>query len=267
MSLKIDLSGKRALVSGVSSGIGGGVAQMLAQGGCDISGCGLEDFSSEGAQKFIQSVENEGRKSEYISLDITNSEEIERWVKRAASTLGGIDIVISNAGRNVFEGVEDCSDAAWEECMNLNLASHWRLAKFAHPYLKKSGNGVIIVMISNHAFYTIPGCYPYNVAKAGLRAMVQSMAIEWGPKIRAVGIAPGFISTQAGEDWFNTFSDPAAELAKTKASHPVNRIGSVEEIGALCAFLASEWGSFISGSTILADGGRSALMQDGEGYG
>lgn len=267
MSLKIDLSGKRALVSGVSSGIGSGVARVLAQAGCDIFGCGLDKFDSVGARQFIESVEQEGGKAEYLSLDLTKPGEIKRWVKTAVAALGGIDIIISNAGRNVFEGVENCSEKAWEECMNLNLASHWRLAQFAYPYLKESGQGVFIIMTSNHAFYTIPGGYPYNIAKAGLVAMVQSLAIEWGPHIRAVGIAPGFVDTPAGRDWFNSFPDPEAELARTKASHPVNRIGSVQEIGALCAFLASEWGGFISGTTILVDGGRAALMQEGEGYG
>ena len=68
-------------------------------------------------------------------------------------------------------------------------------------------------------------------------------------------------------DWFNTFEDPASEMAKIKALHPVNKMGSVQEFGALCAFLSGEWGGFFSGTTILVDGGRSALMQDSEGYG
>ena len=267
MTLSIDLSGKKALVSGVSSGIGQGVARMLARAGCDVSGCGLEPVDEAGPQKFIAAVQSAGRNAAYHAIDVTRPQDIETWVETAVRALGGIDIVISNAGRNVFEGVAGSSEAAWAENMDLNLASHWRLGKFAYPYLKQTGCGVFIVMTSNHAFSTIPGCYPYNVAKAGLIAMVQSMAIEWGPDIRAVGIAPGFIETGAGQAWFNTFPDPDAEKARTKAIHPVNKMGSVDEIGALCAFLASEWGGFISGTTILADGGRSALMQEGEGYG
>ena len=267
MSLEIDLRGKRALVSGVSSGIGGGIANMLARAGCDISGCGLHTVDSEGAQQFIESVQKEGRKAEYLSLDLTDRGEIERWVETAVHTLGGIDILISNAGRNDFKGAETCSDEAWEDCMNLNLAAHWRLARSAYPYLKQTGNGVIIVIASNHAYSSSPGCFPYNVAKAGLLGMVQSFAIEWGPHIRAVGIAPGYVLTPALRALLNTSEDPTDKLAKIRALHPVNKMGSVEEIGALCAFLASEWGGFISGSTILADGGRSALMQDGKGYG
>lgn len=267
MSLEIDLKGKRALVSGVSSGIGGGIAEMLAQAGCDVSGCGLHTDDSVGARQFIDSVEKEGRIAQYLSLDLSDPGEIERWVETAVHTLGGIDIVVSNAGRNDFKGVETCSDDAWEDCMNLNLAAHWRLAKSAHPYLKQNGNGVIIVIASNHAFSTTPGSFPYNVAKAGIIGMVQSFAIEWGPQIRAVGIAPGYVLTPALLALINTLEDSDAKLAEIKALHPVYKMGSVEEIGALCAFVASDWGGFISGSTILADGGRSALMQDSKRYG
>ena len=267
MSLKIDLEGKRALVSGVSSGIGAGIAKMLARAGCDISGCGLDAAGSEGAQKFIDSVEKEGRTAHYVALDLTDPGEIERWVKSAVQSLGGIDILISNAGRNDMKGVATCSDAEWEACMNLNLASHWRLARSAYPYLKQNGNGVIIVIASNHAYYTMPGCFPYNVAKAGLVALVQSLAIEWGPDIRAVAVAPGYTQTSALSNLFNSFEDPEAALAKVATLHPLNKIGSVEEIGALCAFLAGDGGGFITGSTILADGGRSALMQDNITFG
>jgi NAD(P)-dependent dehydrogenase (short-subunit alcohol dehydrogenase family) len=121
---------------------------------------------------------------------------------------------------------------------------------------------VVIVISSNHAYATLPNCFPYNVAKAGVTALVQSLALEWGPSIRAVGIAPGFINTAAGDAWFASFPDAAAERLRTAALHPVGRIGEPEEIGALCAFLATPWAGFISGTTLLVDGGRSALLQD-----
>jgi NAD(P)-dependent dehydrogenase (short-subunit alcohol dehydrogenase family) len=181
----------------------------------------------------------------------------------ASQKLGGLDIIVSNAGRNIFKSAAKCTEADWEECLNLDLASHWRLARAARQHLAAAkGTGVIIVIGSNHAWNTISGCFPYNVAKAGLLGLVQSLAIEWGPKIRAVGIAPGFIDTAGNDTWFQSFPDPAAERARTEKLHPVGRIGSVDEIGALCAFLASDHGGFISGTTLLVDGGRSALMQD-----
>ena len=92
--------------------------------------------------------------------------------------------------------------------------------------------------------------------------LVRSLAIEWGPAVRTVGVAPGFIDTAGNDTWFDSFPDPEAERRRTIDLHPVKRIGTVEEVGALCVYLASPYARFISGTTILMDGGRSALMQD-----
>jgi NAD(P)-dependent dehydrogenase (short-subunit alcohol dehydrogenase family) len=260
--LPIHLENKRAVVTGVSSGIGRAIAQVLAQAGCDVVGCGSRPPDADGARAFVQSVEAHGRKARYLSANLSVKSEPARFIREAGEALGGIDLLVSNAGRNVFEGAEDCSEDAWETCMELDLAAHWRLARAARGELAKAQPGVILIMGSNHGWNSIPGCFPYNVAKAGLLGMVQSLAIEWGPEIRTVGIAPGFIDTEGGQTWFDSFPDPAAERARTEASHPVGRIGTVEEIGQLCAFLASPMAGFISGTTLCVDGGRSALMQD-----
>lgn len=262
MSLAIDLSGKRAFVSGVTSGIGAGIAQSLAEAGCDVVGCGRRAADLEGAQSFIQSVESKGRKAVYIQADVAQRGAAEPAIAAAIRELGGIDILISNAGKNVFKGAAGTTDADWDECMELDLAAHWRLARAAQPYLEKAAPAVIVIIGSNHAWNSIPGCFPYNVAKAGLLGVVQSLAIEWGPQIRTVGVAPGFIDTAGNQTWFDSFPDPAAERKRTENLHPVGRIGSVKEIGALCAFLASPHAGFISGTTLCVDGGRSALMQD-----
>ena len=211
MTLNIDLSNYRALVTGVSSGIGAGIADTLAQAGCDIAGCGLESADSEGAKRFVATVESYGRRAMYQSLDIADVDASRSFVHWAAAQLGGLDIVVSNAGRNFFKGVEKATDADWESNINLNLAAHWRVARAAKPYLDKSSAPVVVIITSNHAFYTMPNSFPYNVAKAGLVAMVQSLAIEWGPHIRAVGIAPGFIDTPLADAWFNEFPEPAAK--------------------------------------------------------
>lgn len=262
MALEINLTGKRALVTGVSSGIGAAIATQLAKAGCDIAGCGQRSENSDGAQAFLKSVKAQGRAAHYFSVNLAEQEGPAAFVEFAAKKLGGIDFVVSNAGRNIFKGTKDCTEADWAECMNLDLASHWRIARAARSHLEKSGHGVVIVIGSNHAWSTIPGCFPYNVAKAGLLGLVQSLAIEWSSRIRTVGIAPGFIDTAGNDTWFNSFPDPKAERTRTEKMHPVGRLGSVDEIGALCAFLASDLCGFISGTTLLVDGGRSALMQD-----
>lgn len=262
MPIPIDLSGKKALVSGVTSGIGLEIARVLAAAGCDIAGCGRSSQESEGAQQFHSAVTQKGRKSYYSSIDLSKKGDADRWIEEGTAHLQGIDILISNAGRNIFKGAAECSEADWEECMELDLASHWRIAKAAKPFLDQSGQGIVIVITSNHSWNTIPGCFPYNVAKAGLLGLVQSFAIEWGPRIRAVGIAPGFIQTAGNETWFNSFQDPQAERHRTEQIHPLHRLGRSDEIGNLCAFLASPLCGFITGTTLCVDGGRSALLQD-----
>ncbi|MEO1236847.1 MAG: SDR family oxidoreductase [Planctomycetota bacterium] len=262
MTLPIDLTDRCALVTGVTSGIGVGIARRLAEAGCDIAGCGRRGDDSAEADAFRQVVEQHGRKAHYVSADLSEPDGPAGVIDASAEALGGLDVIVSNAGRNVFRGAADCTEADWDDCMQLDLASHWRLAKSAKPHLDRAALPVFIVISSNHAWNTIPGCFPYNVAKAGLNAMVQSLAIEWGPKVRAVGVAPGFIDTPGNDTWFDSFPDPAAERARTERMHPVGRLGTVDEIGALCAFLSSEHAAFISGTTLLVDGGRGALMQD-----
>ncbi len=262
MALQIDLQDKRVLVTGVTSGIGAAIATVMAEAGCDVAGCGRSGLDSSGARAFVESVESAGRRAYYVQADVSDPQVPAALVGEAVDGLGGLDILVSNAGRNVFKGAADCTDADWDECMQLDLASHWRLAREARPHLEKASPGAVIIIGSNHAWGTIPGCFPYNVAKAGLLGLVQSLAIEWSPAVRTVGIAPGFIDTTGNQAWFNSFDDPAAERARTEAMHPVGRLGTSREIGELCAFLSSPMGGFIAGTTLCVDGGRSALMQD-----
>jgi len=260
--LAIDLTGRRAIVTGASSGIGQAVALALAQAGAEVAGCGIEAADSSGAQRFLSNAAAEGRRAVYQAVDLADGASVRPFVDWAAAQLGGIDFVISNAGRNQFAGAEHSSEALWAANMNLNLAAHWRVAQAAKPYLDRAEQPVVIIMTSNQAYRTLAGNFPYNVAKAALLGLVQSLALEWGPHIRAVGVAPGFIDTAMNEQYFATFADPAGERASVVAKHPVGRLGRPEEVGALCAFLCSPLAGFITGSTVLMDGGRSAVMQD-----
>ncbi|MDB6016321.1 MAG: Short-chain dehydrogenase/reductase [Pedosphaera sp.] len=262
MPLALDLKGKCALVTGASDGVGAGVARMLARAGCDVVGTGQVAAAHERAQNFLHGIEAEGQRAFYLAGDVSEVTTPTRWVAEAVAVLGGLDIVVSNAGRNAFHGVNNCTEEQWEHNLNLNLASHWRLARASHPHLEQATPGVFLVMTSNHAYRTIRGCFPYNVTKTALTGLVRALAIEWGPSIRVVGIAPGFIDTPGNQRWFDSFPDPAVERECTERRHPVGRLGQPEEIGALCAFLASPHAGFISGTTILADGGREALLQD-----
>lgn len=255
--LQLDLTGKVVLITGVSSGIGAGVALMFARAGASVSGCDLGNTDPG----FMSGMIKNGKEALYTRCDMTVSGEQERLVEATLLKFGRIDILVSNAGKNFFHGAEACSDEQWAENINLNLTSHWKLSRLCRPSLEIS-RGVIIIITSNHAFSSIPGCFPYNVAKTALTGLVRSMAMEWGPAIRTVGLAPGFIDTPGNQQWFDLFADPELERQKTIDLHPVRRIGTVEEVGAWCVFLASSFSAFASGTTYLLDGGRSSVLQD-----
>ena len=260
--LAIDLAGRRALVTGASSGIGAAAALALAQAGADVAGCGIEPADSEGARSFLAGAAEHGRQAFYQTVDVADAAAARAFVGWAGERLGGLDFVISNAGRNLFAGVEHSDEALWEANMNLNLAAHWRVSQAAKPWLDQAEQPVVVIMASNQAYRTLPGAFPYNVAKAALTGLVQSLALEWGPHIRAVGVAPGFIDTPMNAALFATAPDPAARRAEIEALHPVGRLGRASEVGALVAFLCSPLAGFISGSMVLIDGGRSAVLQD-----
>lgn len=262
MSFNIDFNGKVVLVTGVSSGIGLGVARSFARAGAIVVGCSRKPCGDQTVDRFKETVELAGGKAHYVQVDVTNSNDLVRYIDETVAKFGAIDVVVSNAGVNVFEGAEGCTEEKWKYNLDLNLASHWRLAKVAKPYLEQSTHGVLLLMTSNHAYSSIPGCFPYNVTKTAITGLVRSLTIEWGPKIRTVGVAPGFIDTPGNDSWFNSFPDPEAERQRTINLHPVKKIGTVDEVGDLCVYLGSPMASFISGTTILMDGGRSALMQD-----
>jgi NAD(P)-dependent dehydrogenase (short-subunit alcohol dehydrogenase family) len=262
MSFIIDLKDKVVLVTGVSSGIGLGTAKEFARAGAHVVGCSRKREDDFHISQFKKAVEEEGVQVLYVQTDVTKYDDLKHLIHKTIQTFGRLDVVISNAGVNVFEGASGCSEERWQYNLDLNLTSHWRLAKLSKPFLEQSDEGVILLMTSNHAFSTIPGCFPYNVTKTAITGLVRTLSIEWGPKIRTVGIAPGFIDTPANDAWFDSFPDAGVERQRTIDLHPVKRIGTVEEVGGLCVFLSSHPARFISGTTILMDGGRSALMQD-----
>lgn len=259
--LSIDLEDKVAIVTGSTQGIGFGVAQVMARAGCDIAGCGLSDKNSKKAARFTNQIKKEGRNVLYKKTDVKSESDIKEFVEAVSEEYGKIDFLISNAGVNMFTSPESCESSFWDDNMDLNLKSHWMISKACYPFMKKQ-NGVILLMTSNHAFTTIPNCFPYNVSKSGIDGLVRALAVQWSKDVRVVGIAPGFIETEGGEAWFNAFQNPEKKREEVRGIHPTQKLGTVEEVGALCAFLCSGYADFITGSTYLIDGGRSAVMQD-----
>lgn len=262
MALAIDLAGKVALVTGVSSGIGLGISRQLLAAGASVLGVARSKEEADGPRTFLALPGADGAMPRYEVCDVCDAGDVARVLSVVTKSWSRLDIVVSNAGVNRFFGAANCTEAQWQENMNLNLASHWRLARAARPLLEKAPAPVIEIVTSNQGFAAIPGCFPYNIAKTALTGLVRALAVEWGPAIRTVGLAPGFIETSGNDKWFDSFPDPVAERERTIRLHPSGRLGTPEEIGAWAAFLASDFAAFATGTTFIVDGGRLALLQD-----
>ncbi len=174
--LAIDLTDKIAVVTGSTQGLGLGITRMLAKAGCHVAGCGLDAPDSKQAKSFLETVRKERRSVYYEQVDLKKQDRIPQFITNAKEQLGSIDILISNAGKNMFSAPEESTLGFWEEDNHLNLRSHWLLSKACYEDLK-TNNGFILLMTSNHAYGTLLNCFPYNVSKAGIVGMVKALAI------------------------------------------------------------------------------------------
>lgn len=250
--MNLSLKGKTALVTGSGSGIGKGIFDVLCEAGATVIGCGRRTLNQDCLPG----------DSEYYQCDVTSISDLTKLTASIKGKHGKLDILVSNAGTNFFYNAEECSEEKWSNNIELNLSSHWRISKLAAPLLRRGDYPVIQIMSSNHAYRSIRGCFPYNVAKTALLGLVRSMALDLAPDIRVIGLAPGFIETDISKKWFGSFENPESEKKRTIDIHPLKRLGTPRQIGGFSVFLSSPYAAFMTGETLVMDGGRCAVLQE-----
>jgi len=250
------LHSQRILITGGSTGIGQATAILAAQAGADVAFCGLTD---DGADETVAAIEAAGRRAFYRALDLTDLDAARQFARDSIAFLGGLDGLVNNAGNNFWYSVAGATFEGIHRCFLLNFYAAWAISQEAYPALKAAGGGMVVNLASIHAARTGPGVFPYNVSKAMMESMTQSMALEWGPdNIQAVAIAPALILTPLADAYFATTPDPAAERARLERQYPLQRAGAPTDIGSMIVFLLSRQSRFITGTTVFIDGGSSA---------
>lgn len=243
------LQGKVAIVTGAANGIGHAIATLFHAHGAQVAGYDLGP-PPPGDPAFA--VFQQG--------DVTDADAVSAFVEHVAQALGGVDVLVSNAGMDVFSAPLELSAQTWQRNLDVNLGGHWNFARAVVPHMLQRGAGSVVNIASVHGHRIIQGAFPYNVAKHALIGMTKALGLEYAAKgIRFNSISPGLILVDRIERWFEAQSDPAQARQEQEALLPPKRIGQPSEVAQTALFLASDEARFINAADILIDGGRSQL--------
>ncbi|PYE13606.1 SDR family oxidoreductase [Paraburkholderia silvatlantica] len=256
------LAGKVALVTGAGRGIGAAIARAFAAEGAAVVLAELDGATAAATARDIANA-CAGARTLAVQTDVTQPASLRAAVEEAQRAFGPVDVLVNNAGINVFADPLTMTDEDWRRCFAVDLDGVWNGCRAVLPGMVERRAGSIINIASTHAFQIIPGCFPYPVAKHGVIGLTRALGIEYAPQnVRVNAIAPGYIETQLTHDWWNAQPDPQAARKATLELPPMKRIGRPEEVAMTAVFLASDEAPFINASCITIDGGRTALHHE-----
>lgn len=259
-STLFDLTGKVALVTGSSKGIGRAIATGMAQHGAEVVICSRKAEACEQVAAAINA-ELDGRPggATAIPANIGRKEELERLVAETRARLGRIDVLVCNAAVNPFYGsMSELPDDAFQKILGVNImANHW-LIQMVLPEMKARRDGSIIIVSSIGGLRGSTTLGAYCISKAADLQLVRNLAVEHGPdNVRVNAISPGLVRT----DFARALWENPENLARRVAQDPLRRIGEPEELSGIAIYLASRAGSFTTGQNFVVDGGSCAIGQ------
>jgi NAD(P)-dependent dehydrogenase (short-subunit alcohol dehydrogenase family) len=244
------LEGKRVLVTGGGSGIGLAIADRFVQEGAQVAACDRDNTTSDTI---------EGVGAHFDLCDVADPDAVESWVNRSIDRLGGVDVVVANAGYELVGDALELTVEQWDHHVDVMLRGVWLTFRASLPTMSASGGGSLIAIGSNLAFVGLPRFTSYLASKHGVIGLVRGMAIDFADVgIRVNALCPGPTMTPLIERQLVGGDDPEALLAEWSASTILGRLGRPEEIAAGAVFLASDESSFVTGSALMVDGGYTA---------
>ena len=257
MSKQFDLTGKVALVTGASSGLGVHFARTLAAAGASVAIAARRADRLASLQAELQSA---GAKAVAVELDVQSGDSITAAFVAVEEALGPIDIVVNNAGISIVKPALEMPVEDWDAVVNTNLRGAWLVAQTAGKrWLMAKRPGVIVNIASILGLRTIGQVAPYNASKAGLIHLTRALAMEWARHdIRVNAICPGYIETEMNSDFWKT---PAGQRLIDRI--PQRRIGKPEHLDGALLLLSSDAGSFMTGSVLTVDGGHTVSSRCG----
>jgi len=249
-----DLSGRAVLVTGGSRGLGKAMCRLLAEAGADVFICSRHhDELSQAAAEIDAGLST---RVDFTAADLSRREDVRRVAEEAVERLGKIDVLINNAGRNVPQAIEQIDDATWDNLIQLNVTTPMQLTRALVPPMKQRGWGRVIHISSIMALHSTPERNAYSATKAALHGMMMAGALELGPYgVTVNAIAPGPFATEMPMSILD--DDQKKALAARTA---LGRWGEPHELAGTALLLASDAGSYITGTVLVVDGGACARM-------
>lgn len=241
--------GKVAIVTGGASGIGEATVRAFVREGANVV---IADYSEHG-QQLANELAGGTERALFVKTDVTDTKAVQALIAKTVETYGRLDIMFANAGIAADGPIDELDEAAWKKTIDINLTGVYLCDKYAIDQMRSQGGGVIVNCGSIHSHVGKSGVTAYAAAKGGVKLLTQTLAIEYGAQnIRVNAVCPGYIDTPLLRDI------PDDKKQALVALHPIGRLGRAEEVASVVLFLASDEASFITGASILVDGGYTA---------
>lgn len=246
-----EVKDKVAIVTGSSKGIGRAIAIGLAEAGADVA---LFARTENELQEVASKIESIGRKALPLVTDVTDADNVESSIKQVIKTFGKIDILVNNAGINIRKPALDYEEEDWNKIVDINMKSVFMLSKLVGSYMKEQNSGKIVSIASVDGHIGATTGVIYGMTKAAVIHMTKVLAIEWGKyNINVNAIGPGYVKTQITAE---KLENPEY-MKYVMDRSPIKRIGTFEDMVGATVFLSSEASDFMTGQTLLVDGGMS----------